>query len=441
MTSSSPQTRLVALAVVGLVVLAPPSPAFPQDLSRFEIQRAHMMLKIIRKDLDKYYYDGTFHGVRLDDSFKAADEKIDLAHSLSRLLGVISLPLLDLDDSHTFFIPPERSARFQFGRRMRAIGDRCYVTDVQEGSDAETKGLKKGDLVLAVNDHELLRENLWGLTYAHRVLSPRATLPLLVQSPGEEPRRIDVVAKIEERKVIRRSDSPLDLADYIREAQDEAYLARHRSRAVGDTLLIWKMPQFDLTADEIRTLMGRIRTYRSLVLDLRDNGGGSTETLERMVGCFLQNKTKIGDLKSRAPMPPLVARKTGDLFEGTLVVLVDSGSASAAELFARVMQISGRARIIGDRTMGAVMMSRWFEHSIGATSGITFASSITIADIIMSDGKSLEHSGVAPDELLLPTAEDLAAGRDPVLARAASLCGAEITPETAGGYFPFEWKR
>ncbi|MBI1950975.1 MAG: hypothetical protein HYS34_06405 [Acidobacteria bacterium] len=59
----------------------------------------------------------------------------------------------------------------------------------------------------------------------------------------------------------------------------------------------------------------------------------------------------------------------------------------------------------------------------------------------MSDGKSLEHTGVVPEEVLLPSAEDLAGGRGPVLSRAASLCGVEIDPATAGGYFPIEWKR
>ncbi len=123
------------------------------------------------------------------------------------------------------------------------------------------------------------------------------------------------------------------------------------------------------------------------------------------------------------------------------MVLVDSGSASASELFTRMMQLTGRAKVIGDRTSGSVMESRAFDHMIGDNSGIFFASSITIADIIMSDGRSLEHVGVVPDEVLLPTAEDLAGGRDLVLSRAASLCGVEIKPETAGGYFPIEWKR
>lgn len=59
----------------------------------------------------------------------------------------------------------------------------------------------------------------------------------------------------------------------------------------------------------------------------------------------------------------------------------------------------------------------------------------------MSDGKCFEHVGVVPDEVLLPAAADLAGGRDPALARAASLCGVEIDPETAGGHLPIEWKR
>jgi C-terminal processing protease CtpA/Prc len=59
----------------------------------------------------------------------------------------------------------------------------------------------------------------------------------------------------------------------------------------------------------------------------------------------------------------------------------------------------------------------------------------------MGDGKSLEHTGVTPDELLLPSGADLAAKRDPVLSRAAELAGMKIDPEKAGAMFLIEWKR
>lgn len=57
----------------------------------------------------------------------------------------------------------------------------------------------------------------------------------------------------------------------------------------------------------------------------------------------------------------------------------------------------------------------------------------------MSDGGVLEGKGVVPDETVLPTAEDLASGRDPALARAVKLAGIESTPEAAGKLFPLQW--
>ena len=123
-------------------------------------------------------------------------------------------------------------------------------------------------------------------------------------------------------------------------------------------------------------------------------------------------------------------------FSGRIIAIVDSESGSAAEIYARLLQIEKRGTVLGDRTSGAVMTSRIFPHQAGIGQVAQFFTSITIGDVRMSDGSSLERTGVQPDELLLPTAVDLAAERDPVLARAVALAGGSLTAAAAGKLFP-----
>ncbi len=82
------------------------------------------------------------------------------------------------------------------------------------------------------------------------------------------------------------------------------------------------------------------------------------------------------------------------------------------------------------------MTSRFFSDEIGLDVVVFYGASITVSDLIMSDGQSLEHRGVTPDDIRLPTAEDLAAGRDTVLSYAASLVGVKVDPVEAGKLFP-----
>ena len=108
-------------------------------------------------------------------------------------------------------------------------------------------------------------------------------------------------------------------------------------------------------------------------------------------------------------------------------------------MFARVVQLEKRGVVIGDRSAGAVMRSKFHPHQMGMDVAVFYGVGVTDADVIMADGKSLEHTGVVPDELILPTAKDLAGKKDPVLSRAAELVGAKVDPAKAGELFPREW--
>jgi C-terminal processing protease CtpA/Prc len=163
--------------------------------------------------------------------------------------------------------------------------------------------------------------------------------------------------------------------------------------------------------------------------------------LLRLVGDLFDHDVKVGDRKQRKETKPMVAKTRGhDVFAGQVIVLVDSGSGSAAELLARVIQIEKRGIVIGDHSAGAVMESRHFPFEIGEGNVTFYGASITDADIIMTDGASLEHTGVTPDKLMLPTGADLRAQSDPVLAYAASSAGVKLDPKEAGALFPIRWK-
>jgi C-terminal processing protease CtpA/Prc len=158
-----------------------------------------------------------------------------------------------------------------------------------------------------------------------------------------------------------------------------------------------------------------------------------------MVGGFFDHDVKIADRVQRKESKPQIAKPIHHVFDGKLIVLVDSESASASELFARVMQIEKRGVVLGDHSSGSVMEATHYQYQLGTDTVVFYGASITDVDLIMTDGTSLEHVGVEPDKLLIPSAGAIAAGRDPVLAYAAGQLGVKIDPVDAGKLFPYEW--
>jgi carboxyl-terminal processing protease len=433
---------LFALAAVCFLSSHAVLSAFAQALSNFDRDRGLIMLETIKNDIKKNYYDPTFHGMDLDTRFKAAEQQIKKATSIGQVFGIIAQAVIELNDSHTTFIPPQRSSRTEYGWQMQMIGDACYVISVKPGSDAEAKGLKVGDKIHTLDGFQPVRENLWKIEYLYYTLRPQPGMRVVAQSPGQQPRQLDVMAKVDQGKQQIDLTNDTDFMDLIREAESEGRLRAHRYYELGDDLLIWKMPEFDLSQVGLDSMMSKVKKRNSLILDLRGNPGGNLEMLLKFIGHLFDHDITVGEVKRRKETKPLIAKTVGKkAFAGKIVVLIDSDSGSASEVLSRVLQMEKRASIIGDHSAGAVMVSKGYPHQLGADTVVFYRANITDADLIMADGKSLEHVGVAPDELLRPTAEDLAAKRDPVLSRAAAILGIKIEPEKAGTMFPIEWRK
>jgi carboxyl-terminal processing protease len=403
--------------------------------------RGKEMLKAIKEDVKKYYYDPGFHGMDLDARFKQAEDKIKQATSNGQIMSIIAQVLSELNDSHTYFLPPARRARADYGWLMQMIGDKCVVVAVKPGSDAAARGLKLGDVVYSIDGYGPTRDNLWKMKYSYYLLKPRPGMRVVVQDADGSLRQVDLTAKVVDEKAREE-----ELKKKEKEKKEKLEpLEGLRYREVGSDLIIYKLPEFDISDKQVDEMFQKIAQRKALILDLRGNPGGYESVLKRFTGYFFDHDIKIADLKGRKGEKPLIAKTRGadKVFKGQLVVLVDSSSASAAELFARVVQLEKRGVVIGDRTAGAVMRGTIFSYTYdrGALDSYIlsfYGASITVADGIMADGKSLEHSGVVPDELLLPTSADLAAKRDPILARAAEVVGVNLDPAKAGALFPTE---
>lgn len=411
-------------------------------LDRAERDRAKQMLGDIESAIKDNYYDKAYRGIDLKAHFGDARQKLETAVSVGHAYAIIAQALMDFDDSHTFFIPPMRAATYDYGWQMQIVGNDCFVVAVKPGSDAAAKGLKPGDRILKFDAFMPTRRDLWKARYLYQTLSPRNTLNVVVQSPGGSPRPLALDAKVTPRKKVIEIgiENILEGSQFIDE-EEEAMDRGHRVARLGE-IAIWKLSSFNFESQEVEKLVNEIvKGATSLVIDVRGNGGGSVKTLEEITRRLFDREVKIADLKGRRSMKPSIAKKRSAGFSGKTVVLIDAESASAAEVLARVIQLEQRGTVIGDRSSGSVMQSRQRMAGVDTVDGfIPYAVSITDADLIMTDGKSLEHVGVTPDELLIPTPADLAAGRDPVLARAVTLLGATLDPVQAGRMFPVVWK-
>jgi C-terminal processing protease CtpA/Prc len=417
--------------------------AYSQQITKLDRENAQTMLQAVANEVRKHYYDPKFHGVDWDATVAQAKQKIEKATSLGMALSSIAAATATLDDSHTYFLPPERYYRYGYGIKYQIVGERCFVTQVRPRSDAETKGVKIGDEILTINGNKPTRDTLWTIQYVLGALRPQPSLLLGLQNPTGAQRQVEVMTKFHEKKLLTKltwENGATDFWDIVRDRETQNHLMRARTAEFGDPLLILKIPEFYFTPIEMGDMIGKARKHQSLIIDLRGNPGGSVDNLEYLVGHMFEKDVKIADRVGRKDLKPLVGKGTRDLFTGKVIVLVDSGSGSASELFARVMQIEKRSVVFGDRTSGSVMESRHYEEQVGTNEAASFfAVSVTDADLIMTDGKSLEHVGVTPDRVLLPSPGALANGRDPVLAAAAAELGVKISSEDAGKLFPYEW--
>jgi carboxyl-terminal processing protease len=428
-----------AIALVAACCAANACATTSYEFGSNDRSRVQIMLREVADDVRKNYYDPRFNGLDWDARVAAAQQQIEQASSMNQALSHVAAALAALNDSHTYFLVPYRPYRLDHGWRALAVGERVLVAQVRPGSDAELKGLKPGDEILAVNGFRAARDSLWKIRYVFNVLRPETVLRLDLKDVAGQERQLEVAANVEPIIAGSRGE---EIWDYVRDFETSRYLNRPRAAILNDRLAVLKLPVFAFGKESLGDLINVVKGHESLILDLRGNPGGQVKSLAMLLGFLFGRELKIGDVVEREKTERLIVRPPdGERFGGRLVVLVDSDSGSSSEVLARVVQLEKRGLVVGDRTAGAVRVSRQHPHRMGGARAIFYGASVTVADLFMADGKSLESIGVLPDQISLPEASDLRDGRDPVLAKAIESMGGQMSAEAAARLFPFEWKR
>jgi C-terminal processing protease CtpA/Prc len=393
------------------------------------------MLDEMETILKEYYYDPKFKGIDLKARLEAAKTRVKTLQYNWQMYRVLVQVLMEFNDSHTRMHLPPRSDYFQYGVGWQMIGEECYVVSVNRDSDAAKKGVEVGDQLLSIGKLNPTRNDLWKINYLIYRLAPEKAIDLKIKKPDGSEKTVVIEAKT-------MTDKEFEAERKARRKKDVDKYEPFRCKEVDKTLIACRLESFVVEKNVIDKMMKAASPYPKMILDLRGNGGGYVAIEQYLLGHFFDREVKIADFITKAKTE---VRKTkmvdaSKQYKGEVAVLVDSNSASASEITAKVLQLEKRAKVYGDFSSGSVMTSIRvpFRSVMSALADLAFimvSMSVTVGDVVMKDGSRLEKNGVAPDEVLQPTGAALKVKADAVLAFAAMRLGSEISPDDAGKFY------
>jgi len=319
------------------------------------------------------------------------------------------------------------------------IGDRVYISRVGRREDIVRQAVRPGLEILEVEREPALKhfENsiLPLCSFSRKETAFRRYSMWLLAGPRDKPARFRVTGN---REIVLRRDTKEDTGGYFIRKQDDPFHHNLENRFINGILYV-NLASFGVDPavlsgqfDEILKKNTLDKLY-GIVLDLRDNGGGNDEAAFGIAQRFLSKpvpgaKSRIrkysgarkawgnGDeWEDLEPSEILPAREGTPRFHGPLVLLTGPETASAAEDFAMVLQKSGRAVLVGERTAGDTGQIISFGLPQG---GILWV--LTKWDFF-PDGRELIGVGIQPDIELRPTIKEIISGEDPVLEKAVSI--------------------
>lgn len=341
----------------------------------------------------------------------------------------------ELADSHTRVESPRmlreirEHAGVSLGVRLGVIEDQVRVLRVAPGSEAWLVGLRPGARILSIGETEALAwwHARWEAARAGSTAQTRLAAVNRALNSGEEGSALALA--------FERSDGSRVSARLIRRrfVAPPGVLAMKLGSGIG----YLRFTGFDesIRRKTLNALEG-LRDARGLILDLRDNSGGSIFFAQALIARFLVGKHRLAHVDTRDGKPVSMFFGLVDLLPSEfvisgprspllqpLVILVNAGSASAAELVASSLQGLGRARIVGETSCGCLL--GYLGYAMIPGGGALAYSEFGFR---LESGRVIEGRGLRPDEVVTTGLEDLVSGRDPQFEAAQRLLEESLTP-------------
>jgi carboxyl-terminal processing protease len=319
--------------------------------------------------------------------------------------------LANVFDPHTEYFEPAEKQSFDISMSGRLIGigatlqsdiesEFTKVSSIVIGGPAFKQGdLKEGDLIMKVAQGDKEGVDIVGMDINEVVSMIR----------GKENTEVRLTVKA-------KADGKSKVISIIREEViiSEGYAKSLVIQATKDSERIGyiKLPKFYADFDkedghqcaediEIEIEKLKKQNVKGIILDLRNNGGGSLRDVVKMSGYFVE-EGPIVQVKDRRNAPEVLSDSDPSVqYNGPLVVMVNEFSASASEILAAAMQDYGRAIIVGSTTYGKGSVQRFFDldKMVAGNSDIKPLGSIkmTIQKFFRINGGSTQLEGVKPD--------------------------------------------
>ena len=252
--------------------------------------------------------------------------------------------MLRILDPHSNFMDPKEFAELRDGQRSRYYGlgirirtqmgeergRQVIVEPPSPGTPAYKKGLRAGDIITRIEGEPI--DNWTQSDVISKLRGPRrTTVNISIERPGV--RDLLEIA-------IERDEIPQPTIPYAFEIRP----------GVGYI----KMERFnETTTGELKKALEELKGISSLILDLRDNGGGLLNQAISVSGFFLSRGELVVSTRGRAEGSARVYESPGtETIDLPLVVLINRASASASEIVAGALQDHDRALIVGETSFG-----------------------------------------------------------------------------------------